>query len=70
MGPKTEKDLFLKVSREKSITVSREVSRERSVLEGHMDEEGQKRLPTTKSLSQETYDSNRSESCSKNIAFV
>ena len=34
VGPKTEKDLFPKVSREKRGTVSREVSRERSVLEG------------------------------------
>ena len=32
--PKTEKDFFPKVSREKQGTVSREVSRERSVLEG------------------------------------
>ena len=31
MGPKTEKDLFPKVSREKRGTVSNEVSRERSV---------------------------------------
>ena len=28
------------------------------------------RSPTTNSLSQETYDSSRSENCSKNIAFV
>ena len=34
MGPKTEKDLLPKVSREKRETVSNEVSRERSVLEG------------------------------------
>ena len=34
VGPKTEKDLFPKVSREKRGTVSNEVSRERSVLEG------------------------------------
>ena len=34
MGPKTEKDLFPKLSREKLGTVSREVSRECSVLEG------------------------------------
>ena len=34
MAPKIEKDLFPKVSREKRETVSREVSRERSVLEG------------------------------------
>ena len=34
VGPKTEKFLFLKVSREKRGTVSRDVSRERSVLEG------------------------------------
>ena len=35
MGPKTEKDFFLPmVSREKRGTVSNEVSRERSVLEG------------------------------------
>ena len=31
MGPKTEKDLFPKVSREKRGTVSREVSRERQM---------------------------------------
>ena len=34
VGPKTEKGLFPKVSREKQGTVSREVSREHSVLEG------------------------------------
>ena len=34
VGPKTGKDLFPKVSREKQGTVSREVSRECSVLEG------------------------------------
>ena len=34
VGPKTEKDLFPKVSREKRGTVSNEVSREGSVLEG------------------------------------
>ena len=34
VGPKTEKDLFPKVSIEKQGTVSNEVSRERSVLEG------------------------------------
>ena len=34
MGPKTEKDLLPKVSRDKRGTVSNEVSRERSVLEG------------------------------------
>ena len=34
VGPKTEKDLFPKVSREKRETVSNEVSREHSVLEG------------------------------------
>ena len=34
MGPKAEKDLFPKVSREKRETVSHEVSSERSVLEG------------------------------------
>ena len=34
MGPKTEKDLLPKVSREKQGTVSREVSIERNVLEG------------------------------------
>ena len=34
VGPKTEKDMFPKVSREKRGTVSNEVSRERSVLEG------------------------------------
>ena len=34
VGLKTEKDLFPKVSREKRGTVSNEVSRERSVLEG------------------------------------
>ena len=34
VGPKTEKDLLLNVSREKRGTVSREVSRERSILEG------------------------------------
>ena len=34
MGPKTEKGLFPKVSREKLGTVSNEVSRERTVLEG------------------------------------
>ena len=34
VGPKTEKDLFPKVSREKQGTVNREVSRERRVLEG------------------------------------
>ena len=33
-GPKTEKDLYSKVSREKRGTVNREVSRERNVLEG------------------------------------
>ena len=33
VDPKTEKDLFSKVSREKRGPVSREVSRERSVLE-------------------------------------
>ena len=33
VGPKTEKDLFPKVSREKRGTVSRKESRERSVLE-------------------------------------
>ena len=33
VGPKTEKDLFPKVSKEKLGTVSREVSRERSALE-------------------------------------
>ena len=33
VGPKTEKDLFPKISREKQGTVSREVSRERNVLE-------------------------------------
>ena len=40
MDLKTEKDLFPKVSREKRGTVSNEVSRERSVLEGQC--EGQK----------------------------
>ena len=35
VGPKTEKDLFPKVSRENRGTVSREVSRERSALEGY-----------------------------------
>ena len=34
VSPKTEKDLFPKVSREKRGTVSNEVSRESSVLEG------------------------------------
>ena len=34
VGPKTETDLLPKVSREKRVTVSNEVSRERSVLEG------------------------------------
>ena len=34
VGPKTEKDLFPKVSRERRGTVSNEVSMERSVLEG------------------------------------
>ena len=34
VGPKTEKGLFPKVSREKQGTVSNEVSRDRSVLEG------------------------------------
>ena len=34
VGPKTEKDLLPKVSREKRGTVSNEVLRERSVLEG------------------------------------
>ena len=34
LGPKSEKDLFPKVSREKRGTVSREVARERSPLEG------------------------------------
>ena len=34
MGPKTEKDLLPKVSRQKPGTESREVSRERSVLDG------------------------------------
>ena len=34
MGAKTEKDLSPKVSREKQGTVSNEVSRELSVLEG------------------------------------
>ena len=34
MGPETEKDILPKVSREKRGTVSNEVSRERSVLEG------------------------------------
>ena len=34
MSPKTEKDFLPKVSREKRGTVSNEVSRERSVLEG------------------------------------
>ena len=34
MGPKTGKDFLPKVSREKRGTVSKEVSRERSVLEG------------------------------------
>ena len=34
MGPKTEKDLLPKVSREKLGPVSREVSRESNVLEG------------------------------------
>ena len=34
VGPKTEKDLLPKVSREKRGTVSNEVPRERSVLEG------------------------------------
>ena len=42
MGPKAEKDLFLKVSREKRRTVSREVPREHSILEDSIDEEGQK----------------------------
>ena len=40
MGPKTEKDLFPKVSREKRGTVSNEVSRERSVLEGQYGQYG------------------------------
>ena len=35
MGSKTKKDIFPKVSMEKLGTVSREVSRERSVLESH-----------------------------------
>ena len=34
VGPKTEKDLLPQVSREKRGTVSNEVPRERSVLEG------------------------------------
>ena len=34
VGPKTEKDVFPKVSREKRGTVSNEVSREHSALEG------------------------------------
>ena len=34
MGPKTEKDLFPKVSRQKRGTVSRQMSRECSALEG------------------------------------
>ena len=34
MGPKIEKDLLPTVSREKQGTMSREVSRERSVLNG------------------------------------
>ena len=34
VDPRTEKDLFPKVSREKRGTVSREVSRKRSILEG------------------------------------
>ena len=34
VGPKTEKDLFPKVSREKRGTLSNEVPRERCVLEG------------------------------------
>ena len=34
MGPKTKKDLLSMFSREKRGTVSNEVSRERSVLEG------------------------------------
>ena len=34
VGPKTEKNLFPKVPRKKLGTVSREVSKERSVLEG------------------------------------
>ena len=38
MGPKTDKNLLPKVSREKRGTVSREVSRERSVLEGQYEE--------------------------------
>ena len=42
MGPKIEKDLLPKVLREKRGTVSNELSRERSVLEDSMDEEGQK----------------------------
>ena len=33
-GPETEKDIFPQVSREKRGTVSREVSKERSVLDG------------------------------------
>ena len=37
-----QRKIFSKRSREKRGTVSREVSRERNVLEGHMDEEGQK----------------------------
>ena len=34
VGPKTEKDLLPKVSKKKRGTVSNEVSRERSILEG------------------------------------
>ena len=34
MSPKTEQDLLAKVSRQKRGIVSREVSRERSILEG------------------------------------
>ena len=34
VGPKTEKDLFPKVSRQTRGSVSREVARERGVLEG------------------------------------
>ena len=33
MGPKTEKDILPKVEREKRGTVSKEVSRERNVLD-------------------------------------
>ena len=42
MGPKTEKHLFPKVSREQRRTVIREISRECRVLEDRMDEDGQK----------------------------